>query len=82
MPCEEKTTMKHSKIKPNKPAMEEPAVAPLTMRPDPPLDRHVHTVTLHIGGRRYEMTLHSEFREITKGPARVIEMPRPSVRKE
>jgi hypothetical protein len=73
--------MKHPKIKPNKPAMAEPAVSPLTPQSDPPPDRHVHTVTLHIGLRRYELTLHSEFREITKGPARLIEMPRPSAGK-
>ena len=34
-----------------------------------------HTVTFRIGGRRYEMTWHSEVREITKGPAKIIEMP-------
>jgi hypothetical protein len=74
--------MKRTKINPARPAMAKPAVSRLTPRPDPPLDHRVHTVMLHVGDRRYEMTWHSEFREITKGPAQVVEMPRPSERKQ
>ena len=73
--------MKHPKIKPNKPAIAQPSLSPLTSQSDPPLGRHSKVVTLNIGGRRYEMTLHSEIREITKGPARLIEMPRVSAAK-
>ena len=73
--------MKRLTIKLEKAALAKAAIESLTPQSDPPLERHVRTVTLNIGGRRYEMTMHSEFREITKGPARVIEMPGPLVRK-
>ena len=67
--------MKRMTIKPKKPALAKASIEPLVPHPDPPLARHVHSVTLHVGGRRYEMTLHSECREITRGPASVIELP-------
>jgi hypothetical protein len=70
--------MKNPKINRDQPAMAEPAVAQLKPRTDPPPDRHARTVTLSIGGRRYEMTWHWESREITRGPAQVIAMPGPS----
>jgi hypothetical protein len=74
-PHEEKQPMKRTKINPAKPAAAGVAVEQLTPQSDPPLERRVHTVTLSVGGRRYEMTWHTEFREITHGPAQVIEMP-------
>jgi hypothetical protein len=67
--------MKRMTIKRKKPGLAKASIEPLAPHSDPPLAHHVHSVTLHVGGRRYEMTLHSEFREITKGPAQVIEMP-------
>ena len=67
--------MKRMTIKRRKPGLAKASIEPLVPHPDPPLNRHVHSVTLHVGGRRYEMTLHSECREITRGPASVIEMP-------
>ena len=67
--------MKRLTSKREKPALAKEPIESLTPHSDPPLERYARTVTLHIGGRRYEMTLHSEFREITKGPAQVIEMP-------
>ena len=73
--------MKRTKINPAKPAAAGVAVEQLTPQSDPSLERRVHTVTLSVGGRRYEMTWHSEFREITKGPAQVIELPRPAASK-
>jgi hypothetical protein len=65
--------MKSLTINRDKPASAKAPFEQLT--PQPPLERRVHTVTLSVGGRRYEMTWHSEVRGITKGPARVIEMP-------
>ena len=70
--------MKNRTIKRDKPALAEAPVAQLTPNPDPPLERYVRTVTMSVGDRRYEMSWHSEFREITKGPAQVIEMPGPA----
>jgi hypothetical protein len=67
--------MKRLTIKRKQPTSAKTSIASLTPQSDPPLERPVHTVTLHIGGRRYETTWHSEFCEITKGPAKVIEMP-------
>jgi hypothetical protein len=52
----------------------------LTPRPDPPAEHHTHRVIMHIGRKRYELTSRVELREITKGPAKVIEMPeRPAI---
>jgi hypothetical protein len=73
--------MKRLKIKRDKPALAKVPVESLEPHSDPPLERCARTITLNIGGRRYEMTWHSEVREITKGPAQVIEMPRPSASK-
>jgi hypothetical protein len=73
--------MKRLKIKREKPPLAKVPIESLTPQSDPPLERHVHTVTLRIGGRRYETTWHWEVREITKGPAQVIQMPGPSASK-
>ena len=67
--------MKRIRIDPNKPASPAAPVEELKPQPDPPVKRFAHTVMLRIGGRCYEMTWRSEFREITKGPAKIIEMP-------
>jgi hypothetical protein len=50
----------------------------LTPRPDPADEIRVTKVVLSIGGRRYEMTHTIESREITAGPAEVIEMAKPA----
>ena len=73
--------MKNPTINRDKTALAKRAVASLTPQSDPPLDRRLHTVTVNIGGSRYEMTWHTEVREVTKGPAKVVEMPRPSASK-
>lgn len=73
--------MKRLTIKREKPALAKAPIESLVPHSDPPLARQVHKVILHIGGRRYETTWHSEFREITKGPAQLIEMPGPSASK-
>jgi hypothetical protein len=67
--------MKRIRINPEKPAPQRVPVEELKPQPDPPMERYAHTVTLRIDGRRFEMTWHSEFREIKKGPAKIIEMP-------
>lgn len=43
--------------------------------PPPPAHGDARTVTLRIGGSRYEMTFHSEIREVRKGPAIIIQLP-------
>jgi hypothetical protein len=73
--------MKRIRINPKKDALPAVAVEKLKLQPDPSLERYAHTVTLRIGGRRYEMTWHSEVREIKKGPAKIIEMPKHSAGK-
>ena len=67
--------MKPIRIKPKKPSSPATLVEELKPQPDPPLERGAHIVTFRIGGRCYEMTWHSELREITNGPAKIIEMP-------
>ena len=67
--------MKRIRINPKKTASPAVPVEKLKPQPDPPVERYAHSVTLRIGGRRYEMTWHSEVREIKKGPAKIIEMP-------
>jgi hypothetical protein len=67
--------MKPIRINPKKPAAPAVPVEQIKPQPDPPVERCAHTVTFRIGGKRYEMTWHSEVREIKKGPARIIEMP-------
>ena len=67
--------------KPDKPASLAVPVEQLTPRSDPPIVHHARTITLRVGASCYEMTLHSEVREITKGPAKIIEMPRRPGRK-
>jgi hypothetical protein len=47
----------------------------LTPLPDAPPERHAHRVILKVSGRRFEITLYAETREITGGPAKIIEMP-------
>ena len=74
--------MKRMTIKRRKPGLAKASIEPLVPHPDPPLNRHVHSVTLHVGGRRYEMTLHSACREIPQVPAQVIEMPGRSKKSE
>jgi hypothetical protein len=73
-------TMKHVTRNPENPALTEVPAEELTPRPDPPAEHHTHRVVMHIGGKRYELTSRVELRQITKGPAKVIEMPeRPAI---
>jgi hypothetical protein len=67
--------------KPDKPASPAAPVEQLTPRPDPSIVDCARTITLRVGPSCYEMTWHSEVREITKGPAKIIEMPRRPRRK-
>ena len=67
--------MKRVTINPGKPAPGDAPVEELTPQPDPPAAHHEKSIVLAIAGKRYEFTLHTEVREITRGPAKVIEMP-------
>jgi hypothetical protein len=67
--------------KPDKPASPAVPVEQLTPQTDPSIVHCARTITLRVGACCYEMTLHSEVREITKGPAKIIEMPRRPGRK-
>jgi hypothetical protein len=49
---------------------------PLTPRPNQPDHKHAHRIVMTVGGRRFELMHYIESREITRGPAEVIEMPR------
>jgi hypothetical protein len=44
--------------------------------PSPPTERYTHKVIMNVCGKRFELTSNVKVREITKGPAIVIEMPR------
>jgi hypothetical protein len=72
--------MKRMTINRDKPALAEIPVAQLTPQSDPPAVCYPHRIIFGIAGKRYEFTLHTEVREITRGPANLIEMPgRPSI---
>lgn len=66
--------MKRSKRK--DPASAKRSVEAPMPRPDPPDERYTHRVIMNVFGKRFEFTSHVESREITKGPAKVIEMPK------
>ena len=52
----------------------------LTPQPDPPTMQRTRKVVLTIGRKRFELTSHTEVREITRGPAKLIQMPsRPTI---
>jgi hypothetical protein len=75
-----RTAMKNSSINRKAPALAEVPAQELTLRPDQPTEHYTHRVVMHIGRKRYELTSRVELREITKGPAKVIEMPdRPAI---
>ena len=68
--------MKKATIDRKDPASVEKPVAELMPPPEPPAERHTHKIMMNVFGRRFELRSHVEVREITKGPAKVIEMPR------
>ena len=68
--------MKKVTIDRRNPASAKGPVEELTPPPDPPAERRAHRVIMNVFGKRFELTSHVEVREITKGPARVIAMPR------
>jgi hypothetical protein len=55
-----------------------PEPFPLIRRPDPPENGYVHRILMTVGRQRFEITVRVGSREITRGPAEVIEMPAPS----
>jgi len=42
----------------------------------PPVKHYTQRVVLNICGKRFEVTHRAEVREVSKGPAKVIEMPK------
>jgi hypothetical protein len=67
--------MKQVTINRRNPAAAERRAAKLTPRPHPPAERYTHEIVLSVFGKRLAFTHHVEVREITRGPAKVIEMP-------
>jgi hypothetical protein len=57
------------------PAVAGSPVEELRSRLDVPAACHTRKIVLAIGRKRYELTMHTEVREITRGPAKLIEMP-------
>jgi len=73
--------MKNITINREKSELAEVPVEASPPRSDPPVERHTHKVVLNVGRKRFELTRHVDVREITKSPARVIEMPnRPALK--
>jgi hypothetical protein len=73
--------MKRSTPDGKKPASEKAPVRELVPQYHPPAERAAHKIIMNVGGKRFELTRHLEVREIRKGPAIVIEMPkRPSTK--
>jgi hypothetical protein len=71
-----RTAMKKVRIDRKDPASVEEPVTELMPPPEPPAQRHTHKITMNVFGRRFELQSHVAVREITNGPAKVIEMPR------
>jgi len=67
--------MKRGTINRNEAAPGDVPLEELTPQPDPPTAHNPQRIILAIAGKRYEFTLHTEVREIMRGPAQVIEMP-------
>ena len=74
-PRKEEISMKHVTSDRTNPAPAEVSAAELTPRPDPPAERYAHKIIMNISGKRFELTRYTEVRVLTKGPAKVIEMP-------
>ena len=62
-------------IERRKPPKSEGRDRQLTPQPDPPTVQRTRKVVLTIGRKRFELTSHTEVREITRGPAKLIQMP-------
>jgi hypothetical protein len=67
--------MKHVTIDRKTPKSAPRPVEELTPRSDPPAARCAHKITMNVGGTRFELTPYTEGRVMTRGPAKVIEMP-------
>ena len=67
--------MKHVTINRKNPASQEARVEQLTPRPDPPAEHSTHKIIMNIFGKCFELTRHTEVRVLSKGPAKVIQMP-------
>ena len=67
--------MKYVRIDRKKPTPAAATVEELTPRSDPPADHYTHKVIMNVFGKRFELTRHTEVRVITRGPAKVIDMP-------
>jgi hypothetical protein len=59
-----------------KPGSAMAATEELTPRPDPPAAHCTRRIIMTVGRKRFELTSRLELRAITKGPAKVIEMPK------
>lgn len=68
--------MKKVTIDRKDPASVQEPVARFVPPPEPPAERYTHKIMMNVFGRRFELRRHVEIREITKGPAKVIEMQR------
>ena len=53
-----------------------PARGTVKKSTQPPRAERQHKIIMNIFGKRFELTNHVEVRQIRKGPAKVIEMPR------
>ena len=72
--------MKNITINRRKTASVERQVEEFTPTPNPPAACYEYRIVLEVSGKRFELTRHTEVREITRGPAIVIEMPaRPAI---
>jgi hypothetical protein len=67
--------VKRITINGDKPALAQLPIEQLKPQSEPSAVRYPHRIVLAIAGKRYEFTLHTEVREITTGPAKLIEMP-------
>ena len=65
--------MRYAMIDRNKTAAAQGLVEESTAQPDPPAEPCTHKIIMNISGRRFELTSYVEVREITRGPAKVIE---------
>jgi hypothetical protein len=70
------TAMKKVRLGRRDPASVAEFFAKLPPPPEPAAEHHSHKIIMNVFGRRFELRSHVKICEITKGPAKVIDMPR------
>ncbi len=76
MPRAGRQAMKRLTINRRNAPLAKTSIEELPRPADRPAERHAHRIIMNIGGKRFELTTRMEVREMKKGPAKVIQMPK------